>query len=88
MLNCKNKYSNLMKNVINCLKKQKKAAEKVEAAQAEAESIIRELRRMQKEHRTGIKEHELIDAKNAWRKLFRNLKRAKTCENRPSETPV
>ncbi|MEM5015897.1 endonuclease MutS2 [Metabacillus indicus] len=44
-------------------KAEKKAAEKVEAAQAEAESIIRELRRMQKEHRTGIKEHELIDAK-------------------------
>ncbi|MGG4491842.1 endonuclease MutS2 [Metabacillus idriensis] len=42
---------------------EKKAAEKVEAAKAEAESIIRELRKMQKEHRTGIKEHELIDAK-------------------------
>ncbi|WP_243291208.1 endonuclease MutS2 [Bacillus sp. FJAT-47783] len=42
---------------------EKKAAMKVEEAKREAEEIIRMLRKMQKDQRATIKDHELIDAK-------------------------
>ncbi|WP_088838729.1 endonuclease MutS2 [Listeria sp. ILCC792] len=41
-----------------------KASEVVEAAELEAESIIRELRELQLRGASGVKEHELIDAKS------------------------
>ncbi|WP_370295177.1 endonuclease MutS2 [Rossellomorea marisflavi] len=44
-------------------KAQKKASEVVDKAKAEAEEVIRDLRRMQKESSSGIKEHQLIQAK-------------------------
>ncbi|MFX3623974.1 MAG: endonuclease MutS2 [Ectobacillus sp.] len=45
------------------LKAQQEAAEKVEEAKKEAESIIRELRHLRKEQLANIKEHELIEAR-------------------------
>ncbi|GAA3320844.1 hypothetical protein GCM10020331_033500 [Ectobacillus funiculus] len=47
------------------LKAQNEAAEKVEEAKKEAETIIRELRHLRKEQLANVKEHELIEAKKA-----------------------
>ncbi|WP_100332082.1 endonuclease MutS2 [Bacillus xiapuensis] len=44
-------------------KARQKAAAIVEQAKAEAEEVIKDLRKMQLEKRAGIKEHELIEAK-------------------------
>lgn len=46
------------------LKAQNEAAEKVEEAKKEAETIIRELRHLRKEQLANVKEHELIEAKS------------------------
>ncbi|WP_416827659.1 endonuclease MutS2 [Ectobacillus polymachus] len=46
------------------LKAQIEAEEKVEAAKKEADTIIRELRLLQKQQLANIKEHELIEAKS------------------------
>ncbi|PMC37096.1 endonuclease MutS2 [Bacillus sp. UMB0899] len=42
---------------------ERKASEKLEEANREAESIIRDLRKLRKEQHAQVKEHELIDAK-------------------------
>ena len=60
-----------------------KAAEKAEKiideAKSEAESVIRDLRKMRMEKHAEIKEHELIDAK-------RRLEAGHTRNNKISET--
>jgi DNA mismatch repair protein MutS2 len=55
----------------------RKAAEIVKASQHEAEQIIRELRRMQKEKLAEIKEHELIEAKKRLEEAAPKLDRQK-----------
>ncbi|WP_079516593.1 endonuclease MutS2 [Rossellomorea marisflavi] len=54
-------------------KAQKKASEVVDKAKAEAEEVIRDLRRMQKESSSGIKEHQLIQAKKHLEEAAPNL---------------
>jgi len=44
-------------------KAERKASEKLEEANREAENIIRDLRKLRKEQHAQVKEHELIDAK-------------------------
>ncbi|MCP3741284.1 endonuclease MutS2 [Rossellomorea sp. BNER] len=63
-------------------KAERKASDVVEKAKAEAEEIIRELRKMRLEKNVDIKEHELIDAKkrmeNAAPTLEKSRAKAKT----------
>jgi DNA mismatch repair protein MutS2 len=61
-------------------KAERKASDVVEKAKAEAEEIIRELRKMRLEKNVDIKEHELIDAKKRMENAAPTLEksRAKT----------
>lgn len=55
-------------------KAQQKATEVVEKAKAEAEQVIKDLRKMQHEKSAGIKEHELIQAKKQLEEATPKLK--------------
>ncbi|MFC4321016.1 endonuclease MutS2 [Litchfieldia salsa] len=57
-------------------KAEKKAAETIEKATNEAEEVIRDLRKMQLNQRSAVKEHELIDAKKRLEKAIPSLEKS------------
>ena len=58
-------------------KAERKAEETVQKANVEADSIIRDLRKMRKEQHVTIKEHELIDAKKRLEGVVPKLEKSK-----------
>ncbi|MBM7584892.1 DNA mismatch repair protein MutS2 [Bacillus pakistanensis] len=59
-------------------KAERKASDVVEKAKAEAEGIIRDLRKMRLEKNVDIKEHELIDAKKRMESAAPTLEKSRT----------
>jgi DNA mismatch repair protein MutS2 len=62
-----------------------KAAEIVEEAKAEAEKVIRELRKMRTEKHAEIKEHELIDAKRRLQEAAPEIKKSEKLINKKNK---